>query len=156
MVQQAGILRGRGWLGHVRSPYWLMFARASMVIAGLVLVTAAIQHYRTSRLDRYTSGTVIGIERLPSDSWDDRNYLIGYQFLTDQRKPAAGTYLLENPPTLGEMPRMGSYLTISYSSVNPSVNQPWNDQGIDLGELFLAEFLAVVGVVLLVGGVGLR
>ncbi len=135
---------------------WVKVIRVSLVLTGVVLVVTGVMRYGASQLDRSTSGTVTGIERLPSDRWDDLNYLIGYQFMTDQHKPAAGTYLLENPPSLGEIPRLGSYVPISYSSSDPTVNQPQSDQYFKLDELFLAEFLCVVGVVLLSGGLCLR
>ena len=134
----------------------MLLFKACLALAGIALIAVGAQHLRYSLLDRNASATVIGIQRQPSDRWEDMSYLVGYQFMTDQRQPAGGTYLLERPARLGDMPRMGSQLTVSYSSYNPDVNQPWSRQNLDMDEVFSGEILSIVGLILLLGGIFLR
>ena len=133
-----------------------LFIRICISLAGLGLILSGIHHIESSLLDRNTSATVIGIQRRSGDSRDDLNYLIGYQFMTDQHKAAGGTYVLENPTHLGDVPRMGSYLTVSYSSFNPAVNEPWSNQTIDMDEVFQAAFLCIIGIVFWAGAIFLH
>ena len=130
--------------------------KGCLIVVGIVLVVACIHQFMISRLDRTTTGTVIGLVRDPASEWKDNNWIVYYQFRVYEKHGQNGTYLLENPMSLGEMPRMGTYMQVSYSTLDPAVNRPWSQEDIDYGQVFAGEFLLVVGVVLLLAGATLR
>ena len=127
-----------------------------MIVAGLAFIVACVHQVMVSRLDRTTTGTVIGLQRDPYGEWRDNNWIVFYQFRVYEKHGQNGTYLLENPSSLGEMPRLGQYMQVSYSTVDPTVNRPWSMEDIDYDQLFSGEFFLVVGAVLLLAGATLR
>jgi hypothetical protein len=132
--------------------WWVRVARIGLVAVGFALMVSSARYFTVTHLDQTAQGTVIGLRRELSTDFRDNNYLVYYQFMTLHKRGAEGTYLLENPARLGDMPRMGSQLQVSYAGADASVNRPWSRDDYDLGQAFMGEFLLVVGAVLTLAG----
>ena len=132
------------------------WVNVSIIVAALALFGLSGRFVLFSQLNGYSDGTVIRIEQDPDNDRLDRNYLVYYRFQSDKQAVFSGVYMLENPTSLGEMPRMGSYVRISYSRFDPGINRPSTDDPTDITQLFFGSICAVLGAILLVAGLGLR
>ncbi|MCL5997554.1 MAG: hypothetical protein M1546_16090 [Chloroflexi bacterium] len=123
--------------------------KLTLLLAGMVSIVAGWYHFVMSWMDLVAPATVIGVRR---DFGGDRlgsNYQIYYQFLTVHKRAADGSFVVENPMTIGDVPRVGSFLQVRYSSRDPHFNSPLSGSGFDLSGAVVAEFLWLVGLVLL-------
>lgn len=127
-----------------------------LALVGTLLLIAGFRSAMSMRLDGVAPASVERIERDPNGDLRSNSYLVHYTFTTAHEHKQAGRYMLDNALTTGDVPRRGSFLQVSYSTHDPSVNRPWNGDVLDLRQLFLAEFLLLVGAVLLLAGLRLR
>jgi hypothetical protein len=98
----------------------------------------------------------VGIQRNSGVDLQDNNYWVTYEFFIDAQHTARGVYLLENPATLGDMPRLNSDLSVRYSALDPQMNRPWDEEDFDYNGLFQAELALLAALTLLLCGLRLR
>ena len=129
---------------------------AALLAAGTLLMLAGVRLLLVCRLDGVAAATVIAIHQEPNGYRGQNSYTVTYQFSAASHTVAQGSYLLENPATLGDMPRLGSDLSVGYSSLDPLINEPWAGDLFDPNQIFLAGMLAVVGMCLIAAGIWLH
>jgi hypothetical protein len=130
--------------------------QSCLIIIGVALLAVGMRQLAVSRLDESVQASVTMIQRDPGSEIQDNNYLVYYSFYTIKNVRAFGSYLLEDPKTLGDMPRLGSGLTVSYSTADPDLNRPTDHDSLDLDQVFAAEILLITGGILLLAGVKLH
>ena len=141
-----GVTKGQAML---RVSPAVRVVKMMLLLAGMASIMAGWTHFVMSWMDLVAPATVIGVRR---DFGGDRfgsNYQIYYQFLTVHKSAAGGSFVVENPMTIGDVPRVGSLLHVRYSSRDPQFNSPLSGSEVDLGGAVIAEFLWLVGLVLL-------
>jgi hypothetical protein len=124
-------------------------ARVLLLLLGVACFAAGCRHFLVSWMDRVTSARVVGISRDFGSDLLGSNYQVYYEFFTFNKHTADGSYLLENPLTLGDVPRVGSYLQVRYSALDPNYNRPAAGDDLDLSGAVIAEFFVLAGLILL-------
>lgn len=110
------------------------------------------RYIAASHLNQTALATITGLQRDLSTDFRDNNYVVYYRFMTLNKRGLEGTYLLENPARLGDMPRMGTQIQVAYSAIDPGVNRPRTREEYDLGQAVVGEFLLIVGAVFVLAG----
>jgi hypothetical protein len=147
----AHLSKGLGMRAGISPAVWL--TKIVLFVLGVALIAAGGLYLAASWMNRTTSATVIGLRRDFSGDVRGGDYQVFYQFLAENRRSAAGSYLLESPTTLGDIPRIGSYLRVRYSALDPAFNRPLTaNSEQDFSGAVLAELLCLMGIVLLIAG----
>ena len=130
--------------------------KVGIVVVAIALFGLSLRCIVASNLDSQTDGTVIRIQQDLDNYGQDKSYFVFYQFGVGSRMVYNGVYLLENPTSLGDMPRMETFVSIRYSQLDPGINRPFSDDPTDLRQFFYAGISLILGACLLIAGVCLR
>jgi hypothetical protein len=134
----------------------LRLARIGLVLIGVALVALAAWQVYISAEERIARGTVSSLRRALDLPLQDNSNDVYYRFTTVDGAMVDGTYLLENPTSIGDMPRLGTAISVRYLRRAPAVNTLSNQPTLITQSLFLGEFLFLMGGVLLVAGFRIR